>query len=226
MENSTKFSYILAGMIALVVAVYIWKNIYTPVSDIPAASEKAEASISAQKVSPEISSRPKAEDVQKSVGQAVPSSGPQTYGDNSGRFFFKCPGDWESASNKDYGESADFFECAKIFSGQYGCEDGVAVNCGFEPKEIYETYEVKGKKEAESKLESIKAQDNAQAYSNNLFNGWISMKSGQHTLSLVAFREAENGYYEVRVEAAGSVRTDSYFKGLADSIIASFEEKI
>jgi hypothetical protein len=222
MENSTKFVYILAGIAVFAAAFFAWQNVSKIAPNYPAAKEKTEASISDQKAS----SQPKAEDVQKSVGQAVPSSGPQTYGDNAGRFSFKCPGDWESASNKDYGESADFFECAKIFSGQYGFEDGIAVNLGFVPKEIYETYEVKGKKEAESKLESIKAQDNAQAYSNNLFNGWISMKSGQHTLSLVAFREAENGYYEVRVEAAGSIRTDSYFKGLADSIIASFEEKI
>jgi len=220
MDNSTKIAYILAGIVALALAVYSWKNIYKPVSESPAAGEKAEASISVQKISPQ----PKADDPQAPVNQTGSSVGLKSYSDNAGKFSFKCPEDWEFTSNKDYGKSADFFECAKMFFGPGGFEDGVAVNFGFVPKEVYETYEVEGKKESDSKIGAVKNQENAQVYANNLFNGWISMKNGQHTFSLVAFREAEGGYYEVRAEAAGSFRTDSYFKNLADSMIGSFEE--
>ena len=223
MENSTKLSYILAGTAFFLAVFLIWQNVQMSVPRDLATNGKAEKAALVQEPSPKIISSD-----QKTTAPQAPitlPAGYRTYNDNAGRFSFECPDDWEFTEIKDYGESADFFECAKMFSGQYGFEDGVSVNFGFVPKDVYENYEDNGKKESEAKIADVKDQENSQLYSNNLFNGWISMKSGGHTFRLAASRETDSGYYEARVEAAGSVRTDSYFKSLADSIIGSFKEE-
>lgn len=146
----------------------------------------------------------------------------QTYTSEKYGFEFKCPIDWQTNQNKNYGGSVDLTDCSKIYSGVYAFDDGISVSFGFVPENIADNYGWGGKNWANQLFESVRDEKNSQPYFNNGFEGWISMETQIHTLKLIARHEAENGYYEVSADAMGDTKTDEEFKEIVNNIVSTF----
>jgi len=150
----------------------------------------------------------------------------RTYAETHGLFSFKCPASWDFLTSKDYGGAVSFLECAQIFTDQDSFKGGISIKFGFIPKDIFESYSLNGKKWSEIQMNAVKEQTNSQAYSQNSFEGWLSMKNEEHSLGITAVRKVQDGYYQVRVSATGEDRTDFQFKESADTVIASFSPAV
>jgi hypothetical protein len=141
---------------------------------------------------------------------------------NNFNFTYNCPKGWQSGENLDYNGQVKLRDCSIIYAGEYSFDDGISVSFGYVPNIFADVYMVAGAKYSDQLINEVKNESNAETYSNNNFNGWISMKNEKHTLQLIARYQVEDGYYEVSVNAVGDTRSDQDYKKIVDDIISSF----
>lgn len=145
----------------------------------------------------------------------VPSS---VFAVNPLNFSFDCPGGWTLSKNLDYGGKVETSECSLTYAGLYSFDDGGRLTMGFVPDSIPTSEKVY----SDSQISTLKTFSNVSLYSNNGFEGWISMKNDSHTLRMVARLYIDGGYYEATALGVGDTKTDLEYKAIFDKMISSF----
>jgi len=150
---------------------------------------------------------------------ADPTANWKTYTNTGQNFSYRCPTEWNLGKNLNYDGKVETSECSIIYSGKFSFDDGGTVTLGFVPNPIAKTQS----SYANTEVNSVKTQSNVQTYSNNGFEGWISMKNEAHTLQMIARKNVAGGYYEVTALAVGETKTEQEYKTFFDQILSTFK---
>lgn len=142
------------------------------------------------------------------------------------KFTYICPSDWTLGTNKNYNGQVELSECAKIYSGTMSFDDGIDINIGYVPQTVADSIDnATGQKYADTILNQVKNETNAQTYTNNNFSGFVSMQTNAHTLALVARYPVSGGYYEVTATAMGNTKTSQQYEQMVNDIVSTFKIK-
>ena len=142
------------------------------------------------------------------------------------KFSYTCPVDWTLGTNKNYNGQVDLSECSKIYSGKMSFDDGIDMTFGYVPQTVADSIDgATGQKYADTILNQVKNETNAQSYTNNNFTGYLSGQTNTHTLALIARYPVAGGYYEVSATAMGNTQTSQQYEQMVNDVISTFKTK-
>jgi hypothetical protein len=138
---------------------------------------------------------------------------------NPENFSYNCPSGWTLGENLDYGGKVKLKECSLIFASKFAFDDGGMFTLGFVPDSITQDE----RSYSDSQIKTLKTFANTTTYSNNGFEGFISMKNESHTLLIIARKNVTGGYYEATALGMGETKTDQEYKAIFDQMFSSFK---
>lgn len=157
------------------------------------------------------------------TGSPAGEAGWETYRDEAVGYSYQYPSGWDLGTNQLYNGEVELSESSKIYSGPLSFDDGILVTFGFVPQTVADTCQLPAGKCSQVLLNQVKNETDAQAYSNNSFEGWVSMRNSKNTLALIARRQASGGYYEVSALGMGDTQTAQEYKDIIDDVITTFQ---